>query len=165
MKPGQIVLVDTVIVIEAVRTKSWNALATHFKLETVDKCCEEARSGDIYRAGYVTIDEPVLRKRLVSHPVSEKQLLDLYMTWPGASGLDDGERHLWAHALTRKDAWIATTADRAAFFGACQLGWREQMVSLESLVEAAGARSAIKHLKPQFSKARLDQWASEFALK
>ena len=164
MQPGQPVLVDTNIIIEAVRTGCWNALGTHFKLETVDKCCEEARSGDLRRPGYVKIDESALREKLLAHPVSDIELIRLTLEYPDATGLDDGERHLWAHALTRSDAWIATTADKAAFFAACHLGWRDRMVSLKALIESAGARHALKHIKPQFSKARLDQWGSEFAL-
>lgn len=165
MKPGQIVLVDTNIMIEAVRAKCWNALGTHFTLETVDKCLEEARGGDRLRPGYVVIDEPTLRKNLTSHPVSDEQLLKLHLACPQSEGIDDGEKHLWAHALSRSDAWIATTADKAAFFAACSLGWRDRMVSLEGLAEAAGARHSLKLLKPQFSKARLEQWGGEFALR
>lgn len=163
MRLGQTVLVDTNIIIEAVRTGCWNALGTHFKLETVDKCCEEARGGDLHRTGYVEIDEAALRK-LHSQPVSDAQLIELHLAYSQAAGLDDGERHLWAHALTRNDAWIATTADKAAFFAACHLGWRDRMVSLEALIESAGARHALKQIKPQFTKARLDQWGGEFAL-
>jgi len=164
MQPGQPVLVDTNIIIEAVRTGCWNALGTHFKLETVDKCCEEARGGDLHRPGYVKIDESALREKLRAHPVSEIDLIHLTLKYAGAAGLDDGERYLWAHALTRTDAWIATTADKAAFFAACRLGWRDRMVSLEALIEYAGARHALKLIKPQFTKARLDQWGGEFAL-
>ena len=164
MQSGQPVLVDTNIMIEAVRTGCWNALGTHFKLETVEKCCEEARGGDLHRPGYVTIDERTLREKLRTHPVSKIELIHLTLKYPKATGLDDGERHLWAHALTRKDVWLATTADKAAFFAACHLGWRDRMVSLEGLIESAGARRVLKLIKPQFSKARLDQWGGEFAL-
>lgn len=164
MQRGQTVLVDTNIIIEAVRTGCWNALGTHFRLETVEKCCEEARGGVLHRPGYVKIDENALRGKLRAHPVPEIELIQLTLKYPEAAGLDDGERHLWAHALTRSDAWIATTADKAAFFAACHLGWRDRMVSLEMLIESAGARHALKQIKPQFSKARLDQWGSEFSL-
>ena len=59
---------------------------------------------------------------------------------------------------------MATTADKAAFFVACRLSWRERFVALETLLDAAGARHALKSISPQFSKPRLDRWGSEFAL-
>ena len=58
MQRGQVVLVDTNIIIESVRTGCWNALTTHFKVETVEKCCEEARTGEAHRPGYVKLMKP-----------------------------------------------------------------------------------------------------------
>jgi hypothetical protein len=51
MERGRIVLVDTNIIIEAVRSHCWNALATHYAQETVEKCLEEARTGDPMSSG------------------------------------------------------------------------------------------------------------------
>ena len=51
MQRGQVVLVDTNIIIEAVRVNCWGALTAHFSVETVEKCCEEARTGELHRTG------------------------------------------------------------------------------------------------------------------
>ncbi|MGH8473105.1 MAG: hypothetical protein ACREVJ_11750, partial [Gammaproteobacteria bacterium] len=72
--------------------------------------------------------------------------------------LDLGERHLWAHALGRSDAWLASSGDRAAINAALRLGWEDQLVSLEQLANHAGARSALKRLKEQFGSPRLSTW-------
>lgn len=164
MRPGQSVLVDTNIIIEAVRTRCWNALVAHFRMETVEKCCEEARTGHLHRPGYVEIEEKSLRERLVSNVVGEIELVTLSLQYPNAANLDAGERHLWAHAATRDDVWIASTGDKAAFYAACTLGWRDRMVSLEKLADIAGAKHAIKEIKPHFTTACLEQWGAEFLL-
>ena len=114
MQRGQVVLVDTNIIIEAVRTGCWNALTVHFKMETVEKCCEEARTGEAHRPGYVKVDEGALRSRLTAHAVSGVMLFELGQRYPDADRLDAGERHLWAHALDRNDEWVAACSDRAA---------------------------------------------------
>jgi len=155
---GQVVLVDTNIIIEAVRTGCWSALTAHFSVETVEKCCEEARTGQAHRPGYVTVDESALRTRLAAHKVSGVMLFELGQRYPDADRLDAGERHLWAHALGRNDEWLAACSDRAAVNAAVRLGWEDRLASLEELVNAAGARSALKNLKEQFSASRLSAW-------
>lgn len=158
MQRGQVVLVDTNIIIESVRIGCWNAITTHFSVETVEKCCEEARTGEAHRPGYVKIDESALRTRLTVHKVSGVMLFELGQRYPDADRLDAGERHLWAHALGRNDAWLASCGDRAAVNAAVRLGWEDRLVSLEESVTAAGARSALRGLKGQFSSARLSEW-------
>lgn len=165
MRLGQSVLVDTNIIIEAVRTNCWTALRAHFRIETVEKCCEEARTGRLHSPGYVTIEEKMLREKLVSNVVADIDLVRLSIQYANAAFLDDGERHLWAHAAVRDDVWIASTGDKAAFFAACTLGWRERMVSLEELADSSGARHALKQIKPHFTKSRLEQWGAEFVLR
>lgn len=117
MEPGQVVLVDTNIIIEAVRTRCWDALVSHFTLETVDKCLEDARTGDPMRREYVAVT---------------------------ADQLDAGERELFAHAFGRTDAWIASCADRAALKAAFALGWKDRIMSLEALAQVAGAKPELK---------------------
>jgi hypothetical protein len=58
MNRGDIVLMDTNVIIEAHRTKCWGAVENAFKVETVEKCCEEAATGDKRRADYVVITSP-----------------------------------------------------------------------------------------------------------
>lgn len=158
MQRGQVVLVDTNIIIESVRTRCWNAITTHFSVETVEKCCEEARTGEAHRPGYVKVNESALRTRLTVHKVSGVMLFELGQRNPDADRLDAGERHLWAHALDRNDEWLAACSDRAAVNVAVGLGWEDRFVSLEELVTGAGARSALRSLKGQFSSARLSEW-------
>ena len=150
MQRGQPVFVDTNIIIEAVRTGCWNALRAHFSVETVDKCREEARTGDLRRPGYVVIDEHALRDRLTSHAPTAQQLSVLDLRDPEARRLDPGERHLWAHALARTDAWLACCCDKVAIRVAVRLGWEDRLKSLEELAHAAGANPAADKLKEQF---------------
>lgn len=165
MQRGQVVLVDTNIIIEAVRTNCWTALTTHFSVETVEKCCEEARTGQLHRPGYVEVNENALRDRLKVHQVSNAELAALSLRDPEAFRLDAGERHLWAHGLGRNDAWIASCCDNAAINAAIRLGWEERLKSLEELVNAAGARTASRNLKEQFGSARLSTWRTTALLK
>ena len=146
MQRGQILLVDTNIIIEAVRTRCWNAISTHFSVVTVEKCYEEALTGDPLRPGYVTVDAAQLRKGLAQrHAVSDLERAHLILTAPGADALDAGERDLFAHALARGGAWLASCADRAAVNVALTLGWEERVISLERLAQAAGSRSGFRH--------------------
>lgn len=50
------ILVDTNIIIEAVRTGCWNALRGRYDLVTVEKCREEARSGIARTPGSVVVE-------------------------------------------------------------------------------------------------------------
>lgn len=165
MQRGQAVLVDTNIIIEAVRTGCWSALTAHFGVQTVEKCCEEARTGEAHRPGYVEVGERILREGLEVHRVSEGEMVTLSVRDAEAFRLDAGERHLWAHALGRTDDWIACCCDQAAINIAVRLDWGDRLVSLEELVGAAGARHAVKQLKPQFESARLSAWRTAALLR
>lgn len=165
MQRGQAVLVDTNIILEAVRTGCWNALTTHFSVQTVEKCCEEARTGEAHRPGYVEVSEKMLREKLTVHRVSAAELAALSLRDAEAFRLDAGERHLWAHAVGRTDAWIACCCDQAAINVAVQLDWGDQLVSLEELAGAAGARQAAKQLKAQFASERLSAWRTAALLR
>jgi hypothetical protein len=160
VKPGQVILVDTNIIIEAVRVGCWSALTAQFHIETVAKCCEEARTGDRRRAGYVQVNEKDLQTRLTVQGVSDTELANLALRDADSFSLDDGERHLWAHALGRIDDWVACCCDRAAVNAAVRLGWEDRLVSLEELANHAGTTAALKRLKSQFSKVRLSEWVT-----
>lgn len=151
MERGQIVLVDTNIVIEAVRTRCWNALVSYFTLETVDKCLEEARTGDPMRREYVAVDAEQLAGVSKAYTVNEQEKARLALDLPTADELDAGERDLFAHTFGRSDAWIGSCADRAALKAAFALGWKDRMVSLEVLARFAGARPDLKqHFREQW---------------
>jgi len=154
MQHGQIVLVDTNIIIEAVRTCCWNAVSSHFTIETVEKCMEEARTGDPMRRQYVPVTAEDLGRIGGVHDVNRGEQVRLAATLPMADELDAGERHLFAHALGRSDAWIASCADRAALRAAFALGWKDRMVSLASLAHAAGS-------KPDLKEHFCERWLSD----
>ncbi len=154
MNRGQVILVDTNVIIESVRVSCWSTLKAHFSMETVDKCCEEARSGERRRPNYVVVDEDALRVGVKIHPVSARELAMLAVHNPYSERLDLGELHLWADARTRGDAWLASSADHAAVCSAARLGWIDRLVSLEELARTAGAHQAAGKLKDQFSTAR-----------
>jgi hypothetical protein len=150
--------VDTNIIIEACRTRCWNAITSHFAVETVEKCYEEALTGDPLRPNYVQVDATQLRRRLnARHSVEELLRAQLALTVQTANALDAGERDLFAHALGRADAWLASCADRAAVNVALEMGWEDRIVSLEQVAKSAGARPDLKH---HFT----ERWLSEVRL-
>ena len=161
MQQGQIVLVDTNIIIEAFRARCWKALTAYYRVETVEKCYEEALTGDRLRPGYVEVDPAVLKGKLVINRVASLELAALALTCPDADALDAGERHLFAHAHKRSDAWIATCADRAAVRIAFALGWKERLCSLELLSKLTGAKPALKR---HFTEDWLSQVRTDFML-
>jgi hypothetical protein len=155
---GQVILVDTNVVIEAIRAGCWAALTGYCRVETVEKCREEARTGRDYLPGYVVVQEKDLRDRLIAHDVDDQTLARLTLRDAATALLDPGERHLWAHALGRTDAWLATTADAAAIHAAVRLGWADRLVSLEQLAETCGLRSSARKLNKQFRTEQLSAW-------
>ena len=58
-------------------------------------------------------------------------------------GLDAGERELWAHALTRADAWVLCGPDKASLRIGIRLGLRDRLVSLEQLLDDVGFQPKI----------------------
>jgi hypothetical protein len=75
--------------------------------------------------------------------------------------LDIGERSLWAHALTRGDAWVLCGPDKASLRFGVRLGFREQLVALEWLLDGVGHRPKID-LRPQYTSKWLQQAIGEF---
>lgn len=131
-KKGQVVLVDTNVIIEAHRVKCWKALADYFSLETVEKCVEETQTGAQNRSPEENIDQAGLKKSLRAiHPVSQLERMEFSLR--NAVPLDPGERDLLAHAASRTDAWILSSPDKAAMRAASVEGWLDRLVSLEAL--------------------------------
>ena len=157
------ILLDTNIIIEAVRTGCWDGLRGHYELVTVEKCREEARSGIGRTPGYVTIEDRHLNKNIMIVRATELERARLATACPDVAVLDDGERDLWAHAYSLKDDWEAATADRAAVRVAILLGWGDRLVSLETLVNSGGIRLK-KNLKTQYTSKWLVEWRTEFKM-
>ena len=121
-------------------------MTIHFTVETVEKCCEEALTGDPQRPDYIAVDAAQLRNGLRKlHAIGREQRAQLRVRLAYEEGLHAGESDLFAHALGRSDAWIASCADRAAVYAALELGWEDRFVSLAAMARAAGARPALKH--------------------
>ena len=131
-------MVDTNVILEAHRVGSWRALAGGYCLETVEDCVTETQTGFQRRLPEQRIDEKELRASLaVVHSVKDRERAVGTIRAPHIA-LDLGEASLWAHALTRDDAWVLCGPDKASLRFGIQLGFRERLVSLESLLNNIG---------------------------
>lgn len=132
------VLVDTNAILESFRIGSWRALAGGYPLETVEACVIETQTGFQRRRPEQQIDEGELKKSLKAvHGVTDRELAVVAVRAPDIA-LDLGERSLWAHALTRNDAWVLCGPDKASLRFGVQLGLRDRLVALERLLSDAG---------------------------
>jgi hypothetical protein len=150
---GDIVLLDTNVIIEAHRTRCWKALAQSFRLETVEECCVEAATGDRRRSDYVPVNMEAISSQIVVHAVGRAQLAQTEMRLSRPDLLDPGEKHLLAHALEKPGAWYLSASDRAAVRAGNELGFLERFVSLEALARAVG-------ITPQFKNHFTEKWLS-----
>lgn len=161
MHQGQIVLLDTNILIETFRARCFKAFAVYYRLETVEKCYEEALTGDRLRSGYVEVDPAMLKEKIIVNRVASMELAALALTCPAADALDAGERHLFAHAHSRAVSWVVACADRAAMRVALKLGWEGCCRSLEVLLGPTGAKP---ELRRHFTERWLSQVRTEYIL-
>jgi hypothetical protein len=150
---GDIVLLDTNIIIEAHRAKCWKAAANFFRFETVTQCCIEAATGNRRRTGYVAVEIEELRKQVTVHEVSNNELAQIEMKLAEPDSIDPGEKHLLAHAVAKPGAWHLSASDRAAVRAGYELGMLERFVSLETLARSVG-------LKPQLKDHFTEKWLS-----
>ncbi|HEX8395486.1 MAG TPA: hypothetical protein VF665_24255 [Longimicrobium sp.] len=159
-----VVLVDTNVIIEAVRTACWNALAGGRTVETVRECRDETQRGNPHRPGYVTVGAPELGGLAAVHDVTEAARARLALQYADAPGMDPGERDLMAHALDRVErgdrVWVACSPDHATVRAASALDLADHLASLEQLADSVGARPA-RPLKTQF----LSRWLSDSRLR
>lgn len=101
------VLVDTNVILECCRIRCWRALVGGYSVETVEDCVTETQTGFQRRRPEQQIDVAELRKSLAGvHPATEVEHATAAVTDETIAFLDVGERALWAHALTRKDAGV-----------------------------------------------------------
>jgi hypothetical protein len=158
------VLVDTNVVLECWRVGSWRALAAGYSVETVEDCVTETQTGFQRRRPEQRIDAAVLRSSLAGvHDVSAAQLAAAIVRDETISFLDVGERSLWAHALTRNDAWILCGPDRASLRFGIRLGFRDRLVALERLLSDVGHRPR-QALRPAYTTRWLDTALAELSL-
>jgi hypothetical protein len=156
-----VVLTDTNVIIEAVRTRCWNALAGGLRLETVEECREEALRQPRDRPGYVRVSEHDVSRLSAVHPVNDLDRALFGLEYAPAVGMDPGERDLFAHAFARSVAgdavWILCSPDKASVRAAVALGWHDRMHSLASIASAVGARTCTP-LADHFG----ERWLSDF---
>jgi hypothetical protein len=156
-RPGQRVLADTNVIIEAHRTGCWNTIANYFSIETVEKVIEETQTGAQNRSPETLIDEAKLRAsmRHVAN-VTDEMRAKFHEVFPMAV-LDDGERDLLVYAgtLGAAEVWLLNSPDMAAVRHAHLRGWLDRVVSLESMNGHLKGRLSVT-LRDNFS----EQWLS-----
>ena len=141
------VLVDTNTIIESHRIGAWRALTGGYRVETVEDCVTETQTGFQLRRREESIVARELRESLASeHVVSNRERAELAIRIEGIA-LDRGEESLWAHALGRDDVWYLCGPDKASLRCGVRLGFRDRILSLESLLAGVGHRSRtpLKH--------------------
>lgn len=132
---GTTILVDTNVIIEAHRCGVWNPISKAYQLDTVEKCVEETQTGFQNRRPEETIDQKTLQSSLRHMgKVDDVARAELIVRLNDSANLDDGERDLLAHALTRIDDLFLASPDLAAIRAIMQLGWGDRLVSLEEMV-------------------------------
>lgn len=145
MERDRIILVDTNIIIEAVRAGCWNALTGWFRIVTTEVCRDESLAGDPLRRSYIAVTDEDLARCHQIVAVDMQAHAQFALACAGADALDLGERDLFVHALNREDDWIICCADRAAVNIALGLGWEPRIEALESLTVATGARPTLEN--------------------
>lgn len=154
---GDIVLIDTNVIIEGHRVHCWSQLAQYFKLHTVEKVIEETQTGYQNRRPEQTIDQALLRKSFFHiEAISELHIIEFDMSNVGQI-LHDGEKQLVIYANTIKEnVWFLNSPDLAAVKYACQKGWGDRLISLEAMTKHLGCRLKV-NLERNFTESWLSQ--------
>ncbi len=135
------VLVDTNAIVEAWRVAGWRALCGGYALETVKECVIETQIGFQNRRPEQQIERQLLLEGLKAvHEVSDAERAGAYVRDSEIAMLDEGEKALWAHALTRQDAWVLCGPDKASLRIGLRLNLRDRLIALERLLDDAGFR-------------------------
>lgn len=155
------VLIDTNTIFEAHRVGVWKALAGGYSIETVEDVVTETLTGYQRRDPAQVIDQPALRASLKAvHVVSTLQLATVALA-ANEIQLDVGEKALWAHLLTRNDVWVMCGPDKASLRFGVRMGFRERMISLETLCDDVGINPK---LKPAYGRKWLNDKLSEYVV-
>lgn len=160
------VFLDTNIIIEAFRIGCWNEICEHCSIETVEKCIEEAMTGDQCDPQRVNIDGNQLNSRISAvYPVSISMRMQFLEKYPNGEGLDDGELYLLAYLSANNlfedaDAMVLlSTADRAAIVVAADLVGDPNGLDLLVSLECIAGRSGVSQRKCRMMKKHyLKEW-------
>jgi hypothetical protein len=133
-------------------------------VETVEDCVTETQTGFQRRRAEQQVDATALRASLgaPAHAVTDAELAVVAVQLSDIT-LDVGERSLWAHALSRNDAWVLCGPDRASMRFGVRLGFRERLAALEALLDDAGYR-AKGALKTAYTRKWLDGTLGELVV-
>lgn len=165
MNSPRVVLVDTNVIIEAVRTGVWAAITGQLVVETVESCTDESKRGDPSDMQYVEVGNDELAQFSQVHPVTETERAALALAYPNADGMDEGERDLFAHVIGRSGGarWVLCSPDKASVRAAVMLDMGDSLCSLADLVSEVGARPKTP-LRTHFEASWLSQWRTHFLL-
>lgn len=157
------VLVDTNVIIECWRVSAWKALCGGYAVETVGECFVETQTGFQNRRPEQQIDGVELGNTLKAvQPVNDTDRAQAVTTDHTIAQLDPGERALWAHALSRQDAWVLCGPDKASLRIGIRLGLRDRLVSLERLLVDVGFKPKL-NLRNAYSQKWLEQALAQLA--
>lgn len=157
------VFLDANVIIEAFRISVWQELSTGCWLETVETCEKETLTGRTDIHGHVAVDTKSLRSGLrASHVVTRKERNQLVDAHRACLGMDPGEKDLFAHLFANHQPLppliVVSSADKGVVVRAKEMGWLENLVSLEELLLGCGAaRSKIALLDRQHQTSFLGQ--------
>ncbi len=143
------VLLDNCAISACFAAGAWTALAARYTLETVEEVEREATTGYQYR----TIIPPAqFRQQVKVHLVSATERFDAQAAYAALSTIDDGERDLWVHTLSREGGWILCGPDIASIKFGVLNGFQDRLISLEELLENIGHRPKVKLQEHQTRK-------------
>lgn len=153
MKAGDVVLVDTNVIIEGHVRNCWSALVGSYRVQTVEACVIEAMTGRNDWQQTRPSEQELRDSFDAIHSVTPTDIAGVALA--GGMMLDEGERELWAHALPREDAWILCGPDRASMRFGYEQKKRERLVSLGGLLRAISYTPKMP-LREHFEQAWLD---------
>lgn len=135
------VLLDNCAISACIAAGAWTALAARYTLETVEEVEREATTGYQHRA---IIPPAQFRAQVKVHSVSVGERFEAQAAHAALSTIDDGERDLWVHALSREGGWILCGPDTASIKFGVLNGFQDRLISLEELLENIGHKPRVK---------------------
>jgi hypothetical protein len=160
--PKEILYVDTCVVIEAVRTNCWNAVAGHFEIRTVEAVSQELTKKPAIVHSYVKVDMNTFQKQSSIEKCPHQELLQAGSKSQRIWEPDKGEQDLLAHVFCLQSAeLLVTTGDGLAVNVACALGLSDSLISLEEVAEKCGQRPKLNYW---FTKSWLQNQKTSFLL-